>query len=90
MIKLHARVTKEIEITEEQAERIVNYLCGNVENCEFNDVRRQFTEGIDSGDYESGYIPFEWLVEDLGKASMEIRGYLGANMCGEMCNDIDL
>lgn len=90
MIKLHARVTKEIEITEEQAERIVNYLCGCVERCEFEDVKKMFTEGIDGGYYESGYIPYEWLVADLENAPTELRDYLAANSCYEQCGDIDL
>lgn len=90
MIKLHARVTREIEITEEQAERIVNYLCGCVAHCEFDDVLRKFIKGIESGDYENGYIPFEWLAEDLEKAPMELRDYLAANMCNERCDDIEL
>lgn len=64
-IKLHARVTKEIEITREQAERLVNHMCGCLENNDINDIRKRFLDGIESGNYEYGYIPLEWLLEDL-------------------------
>ena len=91
MIKLHARVTKEIEITEEQAEWIVNYLCGCVERCELDDINKMFTEGIDCGYYEAGYIPYHWLEADLTEQmSTELNNYLEANICYERCRDIDL
>ena len=65
MIKLHARVTKEIEITEEQAERLNNYLDGTLENNYIEDILEMFTNGVDPGNYENGYIPGPWLTADL-------------------------
>lgn len=62
-IKLHARVTKEIEITAEQITELVNYIRtgnGNIES-----IRNMFTDGIKSGNYEKGYIPSNWLEADL-------------------------
>lgn len=64
MIKIHAMVTKEIEITEEQAGRIIDYLC-DYSNCHLKDIQDKFCEGVDSGDYVKGYIPGYWLHADL-------------------------
>ena len=63
--KLHARVTKEIEVTEEQMERFCNYLCGCCEHNNIDDIRKAFLTATDSGDYEKGYIPQAWIEADL-------------------------
>lgn len=65
-IKIHARVTREIEVSLEQAEKLVNYLCDCVENNDVSEIVDLFTSGINSGDYDdAGYIPDEWLIADL-------------------------
>ena len=71
-MKLHAWVVREIEINEEQVERLVNRLCGCVENADINDIKAQFMEGIECGDYDRGYIP--WRPVDT-KTSMSPRQY---------------
>ena len=63
MIKIHARVTKEISITEEQAQRLI--LRAKGEEVDISDITGMFRYGIDSGLYEEGYIPLEWLELDL-------------------------
>lgn len=66
-IKLHARVTREIEITEDEAKKIKDYLNGNIKQQEIADICWKFLEGVDSGYYDdAGYIPSEWLEADLG------------------------
>ena len=89
MIKIHARVTKEIEITEEQAERIVNYLCKNSENNNIDDILKEFVKDVDCGNYETGYVPDCWLWEDLMQGlNGELKEYLEENCTG--LDDIDL
>ena len=78
-------VTKEIEVTEEQAERLKNYILGCVEHCEYDDILEAFTEGINSGDYETGHIPFGWLYDDLKLYEVEKQG---ETLC--RTEDIDL
>ena len=64
--RLHARVTKEIELTEIQAERLRNYINGCVEHAEIDDIKEMFTSDSTMEDeYELGYIPFKWICEDL-------------------------
>ena len=91
MIRLHARVTKEVEITDEQAERIVNHLCGCAENAGIDDIVAMFTDDVNSGDYEKGYIPYEWLRQDL---ISQLKGtaleYLESNEASGRKEDIDL
>lgn len=94
-IKLHARVTREIEVTLEQAEKLVNYLCYSSENNDVSEITELFTEGINSGDYDdAGYIPNEWLIADLTAGlSSHVRGsepleYLNVNYSNG--KDIDL
>lgn len=87
--KLHARVTKEIEVTEEQMERLCNYLCGNTENCNISDIIEAFLEGIDSGGYEGGYIPQPWIQADFKQLNgSEIKQYFDENHCN--FDDIEL
>lgn len=83
-IKIHARVTKEIEITEEQAERLVNKLCGCFEHSEIDDILKEFKNDINPGNYEAGYIPEAWIYEDLldGLSEGETKEYLKANYMG--------
>ncbi len=65
-MKIHARVTKEIEITDEQAERLNNYLDGCVEHNEIKDILELFQSDVNSGEYEgTSYIPVAWLIEDM-------------------------
>lgn len=71
MVKLHARVTREIEVTEEQANRLLDALLGKEEDPELEDITELFTEGIESGNYEMGYIPFEWAIADLKELASE-------------------
>jgi len=72
MIKLHARVTKEIEITEEQAERLKNYIDGRLEHNSIEDILAEFRSGVDNGGWDFGYIPSAWIENDLGVASEDI------------------
>lgn len=64
--RLHARVTKEIELTQDQAERLRNYIEGCVEHSDIEDIKELFIADTSMEDeYELGYIPFEWICEDL-------------------------
>ena len=63
--KIHARVTREIEITEEEAELLVNIMCDEASPDDAESILSRFTEGIETGGYEAGYIPGEWLADDL-------------------------
>ena len=89
-LKLHARVTKEIEVTEEQMERICNFLCGSTENCDISDIKKAFLKGIDSGNYEEGYIPQAWIQVDFERLGDDnpIKQYLDENQCN--FDDIEL
>lgn len=93
-LKLHARVTKEIEVSYEDVEKIVNYLCGSSENTDISNVTNEFTKGVDSGSYESGYIPVPWLTADLTHGLLTLEGgnelakYLHENRC--VTHDIEL
>lgn len=87
--KLHARVTKEIEVTQEQMERLCNYLCGSTENCDIADIKEAFLKGTDSGNYEKGYIPQNWIQADFEQlGDNEIKQYFDENQCN--FNDIEL
>ena len=90
MIKIHARVTKEIEITEEQAERLVNYLCDSSGNNDISDVVNKFMKGENPGNYENGYAPNCWLYDDLYNQlpNGECKDYLIENYKGD--GDFDL
>lgn len=71
MIKLHARVTKEIEISEEQAERLKMFLKDEITRFEIKDILDKF---ISSTEYDNGgYIPQEWLQDDLGLSNKFIK-----------------
>ncbi len=71
-MKLHARVTREIEITEDEAKKIKDYLNGDIKQQEIADICWKFLEGVDSGYYEdAGYIPSAWLEADLNLDSAE-------------------
>lgn len=89
-IKIHARVTKEIELSEEQAESLVNLLCDCTENNNVDDVLKMFTDGITSGNYEKGYVPGAWLYEDLISQlpNEETKTYFDENH-GDLC-DLEL
>ena len=63
--KLHARVTREIEATEDQIERLYNLLTGSIEHNEIDDIRTMFTDGVDAGYYEKGVLPIEWAMADI-------------------------
>lgn len=92
-IKIHARVTREIEITQEQAERLVNMLCGSLENHDISDIKKMFTDGIDAGNYEAGYAPADWFIADLINSEAlksETKDYLRNNMSLTVNDDIDL
>lgn len=86
-LKLHARVTKEIEISYEDAEKLVNYLCESTENNDISGIIEQFQKSTTPGNYESGYIPEPWLTEDLTHGLADIEGgkelldYLTSNRC---------
>ncbi len=93
-IKLHAKVVKEIVVEPAEAEKLVNYLCGCVENAEISNIRRAFTNGINAGDdeydYGKGYIPVDWLYSDLEylDENSEPKQYLDENSC--VFEDINL
>ena len=72
-IKLHARITREIEITYEQAESLFNYLSGAAENNSISSVIEQFANDAEPGNYETGYIPYSWLESDLEEYLKEIN-----------------
>lgn len=81
-MKLHAWVMREIEIDEGQTERLVNYLCGCVENSNIDDIKQNFTKGIECGDYDAGYISYSDLSQDLKEQlNGELRKYWEANEC---------
>ncbi len=63
--KLHARVTRQLIVSYDQMERLNNLLTGCIEHCEIDDIRSEFTKGIDSGGYEEGYIPLDWAKYDI-------------------------
>ena len=89
--KLHARVTREIEVTEDQMERLCNYLCDSSEHKYIEDIRSAFTDGIDSGNYDdAGYVPQPWITDDFMALPEddEIRMYLEENQC--IFDQIDL
>ena len=89
MIKLHARVTREIVITKEQAERLVNYLCNSSDHKEINDILDKFIDGVDNGGYENGYIPCSWIENDLfNQLKGETLAYLKENQSNY--DDIEL
>ncbi len=75
--KIHARVTKEVTISRKQAEKL---LAGDPEVKDL--VASSFLLGATSGNYEAGYIPHAWLMEDLKELLDENKVYIG--------NDIDL
>lgn len=67
MVKLHARVTKEIMIDEEQSARLARYLLckSEKEKPDISDIKKKFLEGVEPGSYEAGYIPSDWMISDL-------------------------
>lgn len=88
-VKLHARVTKEIEVSYEQAERLYNLLSGCVEHCDVEDIKEMFRKDADNC-YEAGYIPTEWARADLYN---NFRPLSGLNINDDYCyadKDIDL
>ena len=91
MPKLHARVTKEIEITYEQAERLIHDLCnGSTGAKNISDIIDMFNDGVDSGNYEKGYIPGSWLEEDIKSFPEELQKYFEENYVRWDCVDIEL
>ena len=91
MPKLHARVTKEIEITYEQAERLIHDLCrGSTGTKNISDIINMFNDDVDSGYYENGYIPGPWLEEDIQSFPEELRKYFEENNPRWDCVDIEL
>lgn len=67
-VKLHARVTREAEFTEEEAELIAKLArgsCTDEEEKKAEELLHRFEESGDSGGYEAGYIPADWLCADL-------------------------
>ena len=81
--KLHAIVTREIKVTEDQMERLCNHICGCVEHSDIDDIIQAFTEDITSGDgdYESGHIPYGWIDQDFEQVEGEVKEYFDANAC---------
>ncbi len=75
-IKVHARVTREIEVTTAEANLLLGLSRGSLDEAEEEEARKvlaRFTEGIDAGNYEAGYIPAEWLSADLNTESQYLR-----------------
>ena len=66
-MKLHARVTKCIDVTKEEMDIVVKAsTCGESilnddEKKILNNVKDKLMEGIDTGNYEAGYIPGPWI-----------------------------
>ena len=58
-----------------------NYINGCTEHAEIDDIKEMFSSN--SGSYEGGYIPFEWLCEDL-----QIGIFENDDPC--RCEDIEL
>lgn len=80
--KLHARVTKEIEVTKSELNNLIEYL--NKKNLSGNEeICNRFKEGINSGGYDEGYIPNEWLMVDLLNQGFDTSSI-------HTCEDIDL
>lgn len=69
-MKLHARVTKCIDVTKEEMDIVVKAsTCGESilnddEKKILNGVKERLMEGIDAGNYEAGYIPGPWIEAD--------------------------
>ena len=71
MIRIHASVSKEIEVTKEQAQRLIAKLKGK--DVDISDIEKAFYESDCSGTYEgTSYIPLDWLEYDLDKAGIEL------------------
>ena len=62
-IKIRVRLIREVEITKEQAEKLVNYLCYSSENDDISDIKAKAVEGISGLSSEGNYIPEEDLEE---------------------------
>ena len=84
-IIVHARVTRAVEVTAEEAAKLAEWASpdGGVPESEIAPLLERFTEGADSGGYEPGYIPGAWLEADLSAAGLRRSGECG------LC-DIDL
>ncbi len=70
--KIHARVTREIKVSEEEAKVLLRY--AGHENCDeahAKSILARFLEGIYAGSYETGYIPDSWLEDDLAELVSE-------------------
>ena len=80
--RLHARVTREIEVSEDQMERLYNLLTGATEHNEIDDIRKAFTDGIDAGYYEKGILPLEWAMTDLDE---QYKSESGLDIFEEFC-----
>ena len=71
-IKVHARITREIEITVAEANLLAGLSRGSLDESEETEAKKllkKFTVGIESGNYEAGYIPADWLEADLNTQS---------------------
>lgn len=67
-IKVHARVTREIEVTIAEANILIGLAIGSLDESEekaAEAILSRFTDGINSGSYEKGYVPSTWLEADL-------------------------
>lgn len=62
-IKIRVRLIREVEITKEQAEKLVNYLCYSSENDDISDIKAKAVEGISGLASDGNYIPEEDLEE---------------------------
>lgn len=72
-IKVHARVTREIEVTVAEANLLLGLARDSLDDAERKEAKKiaaRFTQGINAGNYENGYIPADWLCEDLHTQSL--------------------
>lgn len=69
-MKLHAWVTKCIDVTKEEMDIVVKAskcdesILNDDEKKILNNVKDRLMEGIDAGNYEAGYIPGPWIGAD--------------------------
>lgn len=66
-IKIRARLTKEVGISQEEADRLVNYLCDCSENKDISELTSRILKETGC---EKGCFPIEWIIDDLTSESV--------------------
>lgn len=69
-MKIHARVTREVEISEEEMMLLIKASLNGEDNLTTEETKQlslitdKIVDGINPGGYEFGYIPGSWLEAD--------------------------